>query len=57
VLRVGVDGNWSTFELAIGGPAVTVQLIPNTVLSEIWAVSNKYCKGNKSSFPFLPYLV
>ncbi|KAL8298626.1 hypothetical protein RB597_006622 [Gaeumannomyces tritici] len=42
---LGVDGTWSTFELAVGGPAVTVQLLPNTALSEIWAVSKNICQG------------
>ncbi|KAF4123774.1 Eukaryotic aspartyl protease [Geosmithia morbida] len=43
----GIDGNWSTTELAIGSEHQTVDVLVSTALSELWVVGPGGCTANE----------
>jgi hypothetical protein len=48
--RLGIDGNWSTFQFLVGSPPQYVNLLPSTTLSEIWVVEDSGCSDSTWSF-------
>ena len=39
----GNDGNWSTFDLAVGSPAQSFKVLPSTLTSETWVPVSEGC--------------
>lgn len=47
----GSDGNWTTFEIAVGSPPQTFRILPSTAVSETWIPIPQGCGGVLEGLP------